>query len=55
MEALPPDRLIGMDSLDLGYSVELSVPIPFRLAAFLLDPASLVPLITLKRFHLDST
>ena len=55
MEALPPNRLIGMDSPDLGYSVGLSVLLPFCLAAFLLDPASLVPLITLKRFHLDST
>jgi len=54
-EILPLDRLVGMDSLDLGYSVELSVLIPFCLSALLLAPVSLVPLITLKHFHLDST
>ena len=50
----PPDRLFGMDLFASG-SGELSLPIPFCLVALLLDPASLVPLITLKRFHLDST
>ena len=36
-------------------SIGLSVPIPFCLAASLLNPASLVPLITLERLHLNST
>jgi hypothetical protein len=54
-EALPPDRLVGMDSYDFGYVnriIRASTVLPFGI---LLDPASLVSLITLKRFLLDST